>query len=403
MGVTPPARPVGRTPVATGDKPSATKLTLGQRVLTALPRLQPRSTTANDTPGGQHGGGTPGPPAKTAATKTGAAKGTATKTGAAKGTVTKTGAAKGTATKTAAAKTGGTATGATRRTATATAATAGVDTQAATTDRTTRTSPSRGAAAGTSESGSPAGGAQATDPTLARGATTAPQPLGARLRAGLLKPAPTTPSASGKGGSRAPTKADPYPDKSSAELRTWIRTLDDRERLYTLIAAPLGAAVGIVGMIVSLQRNPAVGVKGHASPGSIALVGGVAVVLAVVALVSGLMRKRSFAAFSIMFLGFGASLAGGAFGSIPFLGLGLWLIFRSNKMQKALVSRGESIRQQRTRTSGGGSRGSGSAGARSSTAGSRGRAPRRRRGSEPVAPTPNKRYTPPKPKDDNDR
>ncbi len=390
MGVTPPARPVGRTPVATGDKPSATKLTLGQRVLTALPRLQPRSTTANDTPGGQRGGGPSGTLAKPATTKT---------------AVTRTGAAKGTATKTAAAKTGGATTGAAKGTATKTAATGGADTQAAATDRATRTRPGRGAAAATSEPGSPSGGEQATDRAVAGGGTTAPRPLGARLRAGLLKPAPTTASAAGKGGTRAPTKADPFPDKSSAELRTWIRTLDDRERLYTLIAAPLGAAVGIVGMIVSLQRNPAVGVKGHASPGSIVLVGGVAVVLAAVALVSGLLRKRSFAAFSIMFLGFGASLAGGAFGSIPFLGLGLWLIFRSNKMQKALVSRGESIRQQRTRTSGGGGggRGSGSAGARSSAADSRGRAPRRRRGSEPVAPTPNKRYTPPKPKDDNDR
>ncbi len=345
--MTPPDRPAERTPTTTPTRRPAAKLTLGQRVLTKLPKLQPGTGgTASRQPAGK------APEVSTPSAKAPAKR------------------------------------------------PAG------------RPAPSPGG--GSSRGGPPGGGPSRGDTgggdKADAGGAPATKPLGARLRDSLIKPAPGT-SAPGGGAKRQPTKADPFPDKSSEELRSQIRTLDDRERLYTLIAAPLGAAVGITGMIVTLQRNPAVGVKGHQSPSSILLVGAIAIALAVLALVGGLLRKRSFAAFSLMFLGFGASLAGGSFAALPFLGLGLWFIFRSNKMQKALVSRGDHPRQQRARAGGGtrsgaAARGGGAnrraAAARSGSAAPEGRQRRVRRGKAPaqVGPPPNKRYTPPKPKAD---
>lgn len=325
------------------DNPEAPpKLTAGQRLLLLLPKLQREEPRSGHPQGGQ-------------ATPTGRAKqGAGAKTGAA---------AKGGA----AAKTG----------------TGGVKPG---TDR----SANGAAAAGTN--GSANGSAVRPGGSRAEGTTEdspAPRaPLGTRLRDSMLKPKPEP--AVGPSG-KAPTKADPFPDKSSAELRNWIKYLDDRERLYTLMAAPIAAILGITQLVVSLRDNPATGKK-HVSPEEIVILGVVVLAMSIAVLVSGLIRRRSFAIFALFFVGFGLDAGLSIFGVIPFWGLGGWMFLRSSKMQRSLTTRGDHPRQQ--------SRRGGRAGQARGAAGSGGTGRRRKKAPEPVGPAPNKRYTPRKPKED---
>lgn len=248
---------------------------------------------------------------------------------------------------------------------------------------------------GTSTNGSAVNG-KANGKTSGKATTpvetaTPPPTLGARLRDSMLKPKPE-PKVGPSG--KAPTKADPYPDKSSAELRDWIKYLDDQERLYTLMAAPIAAILAITSLFIGLRDDPAVGAKNHVSPDTIVIEGLVVLALSVAVLVSGLIRRRSFAMFALAFVGFGMdSTVLSVFGVIPFWGLAGWMFMRSSRMQRALTTRGDHPRQVRGRSGGSGGR----AGSRPS--GSAGRS-RRKKAPEPVGPPPSKRYTPPKPKDD---
>lgn len=203
--------------------------------------------------------------------------------------------------------------------------------------------------------------------------------FGGRLRDSLLKPKPAP--AAGKSG-KAPTKQDPFPDKSSAELRHWMKFLNDQERLFTLLAAPLGALLAITGIVVGLHDNPAVGQKLHQAPSTIVIMGVVAVALSVAVLVAGIFRRRSFAVFALFFVGFAAETDLDILAVLPFWGLAFWMFMRSSKMQRSLTSRGDHPRQQRSRSGG------------PTAAGSR----RRSKAPEPAGPPANKRYTPPRPK-----
>ncbi|MFC0082797.1 hypothetical protein ACFFRE_11715 [Aciditerrimonas ferrireducens] len=212
---------------------------------------------------------------------------------------------------------------------------------------------------------------------------------GATGRGATKAPAATSTAPKARGASgRQPTKQDPYPQLSSAELQEWIKRLDDRERLFALLAAPLGAALGITVMLVSLHVNPPVGAKGHEDPSTIVTDGVIAIAFAIVVLISALVRRRSFTVFALLFLGYGS----GIYGLVPFWGLAGWLFFRSYKMQRALTARGEHPRQlraqqqRRKKAAGPGQRAGG------------GLLGRKQPAPEPAGPGPNRRYTPPKPR-----
>lgn len=229
-------------------------------------------------------------------------------------------------------------------------------------------------------------------------AAAAPASFGTRLRDSLLKPKPA-PKRGANG--KVPTKQDPFPDKTSAELKRWLKHLDDQERMLTLVAAPLAAVISVAGIFYRLGSNPAAGKTGYIAPSTIMTLGGVGVALAIAVLAGGLTRRRSFAVFALFFAGFPISFTLGIFGVLPFWGLGFWLFQRSSKMQRSLTHRGDHPRQQRGRGGGTGraSGGRTSAGRAGATSGrSRGK-----KAPEPAGPTPNKRYTPPKPREETDR
>lgn len=234
-----------------------------------------------------------------------------------------------------------------------------------------------------------------------------PQSFGQRLRTSFLKPPPAQAGATGSG--KVPTKADPYPDVRTADLQHQIKWLDDRERLFTLLAAPLGAIVGIVGTVVAIQSNPGLHQKGHASTDTLLIYGVVAIAFAIATLISGLTRRRSFAVFSLLFMGYDSTTTG-VYALPLFWGLAGWLFYKSYKMQRSLTARGAHPRQLRNKPAS--SRGQGSSSARgrpaagrsgpssrtSGTTGRRGGGWGRRKSNEPTLVA-NRRYTPPKPKD----
>jgi len=350
-----------------GTSPKA-KLTLSQRVLTALPRL-PEPKPADQPPE------TKTQPPATPRTKP--------------------------------ARTAGENSGERRKPATNTDR--GSDTKVTTgsggrSDTKVKTGSNRALQSGTSSSPS---AAPDLDTVVGTPVSANPPGFSQRLRASFLKPsAAPTPTAPG---GKVPTKADPYPDVRTADLQHQIKWLDDRERLFTLLAAPLGAIVGIVGTVVAIQTNPAVGHKGHATTDTLLIYGVVAIVFAIATLISGLTRRRSFAVFSLLFMGYDSTTTG-VYALPLFWGLAGWLFYKSYKMQRSLTARGAHPRQLRNKPAS--SRGSASSSARARPAGARaasagrtagpaagkgGGFGRRRKPSEPTLVA-NRRYTPPKPK-----
>jgi hypothetical protein len=206
---------------------------------------------------------------------------------------------------------------------------------------------------------------------------------GSRLRDAFLKPAPApaAKTSSGTGG----TRADPYPDQSTEELRRSMKYLDDRERRVALFIGPLLAALDLALMQVTLHDNPAVGHKNHADPSTIVALGVGSAVLAVVVLVAAYYRRRSFTIFALLFAGYG----GGIVTMIPSWIVAGWLFIHFNRIQKVVVSRtgGPAAARQRAAQARADRNGSG-----------RPRLGSRRDKTPPVpaGPEKNKRYTPPK-------
>src|SRR5579884_2757924 len=112
--------------------------------------------------------------------------------------------------------------------------------------------------------------------------------LGERLRSAFLKPEPP-PDPAGKG-------AKPSID----ELRTTAKSMDDKERLVGLFAAPCAAAIGFLVIAALVANDPAAKLpNGHPNRlhVSVALYHEVFVVLLVMALAmlgTALLRKRMF-------------------------------------------------------------------------------------------------------------
>ncbi len=203
-------------------------------------------------------------------------------------------------------------------------------------------------------------------PNGSNGSTT-----GSRLRDAFTKPA--------TGNAKSPSSV--YADMSVPELRESMKYLNPQERRIALAAGPLLAVLDLIATAVTIHDNPALGHKGHFDPGTQLVIGVASAVIALMVLVAAYYRRRSFTLFALLFCGYG----GGLTTMIPAWFLAGWLFIHFNRMQKVVV-----------RKTGG------PAGARQAAAKARAERSPARRGSrqktpEPVGPSPNKRYTPPKP------
>jgi hypothetical protein len=188
--------------------------------------------------------------------------------------------------------------------------------------------------------------------------------LSDRLSAAMLKP--EDPDVKAARASKGP--------KTVEELEAIVRSADDKERLVGLLAAPFAGIIGIL-VIASLIANdpPALLKNGkanalHVSVGIYHELELVLLGLAVLMVVTALLRKRLYlgivlalyglAVFNLHYWGFG----------IPFVMFGAWLLVRSYRLQRELrEANGEGPSTRGTRRGG--------------TSGNRPRA--------------NKRYTPP--------
>jgi len=242
--------------------------------------------------------------------------------------------------------------------------------------------PARGAAGRNGTSGN--GSSSTADREVVRpDAVSSPRPAttGSRLRDALLKPAPAA------GGQRAgAARPNPYADAGVDELRRKMKYLDDRERRIALFVGPLMAALDIAIMFVGLHGDPTHG-KNHVSPANYYTLGIGSAVLALVVVVAAYYRRRSFTIFALLFSGYG----GGLVTMLPSWVTAGWLFVRFNKMQRALTVKtgGPAGRQGASRQRP--ASGRAEANGRPRLGSKRAKAP------EPAGPSPNKRYTPPKP------
>lgn len=204
----------------------------------------------------------------------------------------------------------------------------------------------------------------------------------------------------------AAARPNPYGDWKPDQLRRAMKYLDDRERRLAITAGPLLIGLNIALTFVTLHNNHKY-INGklnkvYESPSTILALGIGSAVVAVIVVVSAVVRRRSFTIFSLLFAGYG----GGPITLLPAWGLAGWLFIRFNRMQKTLrATEGGASRPARGRA---GSRSASGRGrvpanprvaARAGAAAGRDRVAARRRGKEPATPgpTPSKRYTPPKP------
>jgi hypothetical protein len=216
-------------------------------------------------------------------------------------------------------------------------------------------------------------------------------------------------------GSRGARPARGAPSGMTAEELTHvIKRIDDREQFLAYATAGLGLIVGIILTAIAVHLYGPVHAKNHQSVGFIIFFeGGARVLFSALVAVAAWRRRRSFVAFSLLFLG---TVMGFLF-ALPFWALGLWMIFRVLKLQRELAtltgspgrSRPEPVRTRgreaaaarqeardarvAARRSGGtsGAKGAGRVG------GTAGTGRRGKKAPEPTGPSPNKRYTPPKP------
>jgi hypothetical protein len=183
----------------------------------------------------------------------------------------------------------------------------------------------------------------------------------------------------------APARAHPDDDKSPAELEHMIKRIDARERKFALFAAPIGAAFGVALTVAALRSHS------KDLTGLILYEGVVPVVFAALVLIAVRTRRRSFVAFSLIFMGLPVLPYG-----ILFAGLGIWMILRAQKWQRILTAK---TGRPRARSTGASAKGSRTSVRDASTRGSAAASARRRKRREPEVkgPSPSKRYTPPKP------
>jgi hypothetical protein len=121
-------------------------------------------------------------------------------------------------------------------------------------------------------------------------------------------------------------------DRTVEELQDAMGRSDDKERAIGLVAAPLAAIVGIIISSATIQNA-----KDHHNSTTVYVeLTYVILIMAVLILVSSLLRKRLFqgvtmalfglAVFNLRFWGFG----------VPFLLAGAWYLVRAYRLQQAL-------------------------------------------------------------------
>jgi hypothetical protein len=158
-------------------------------------------------------------------------------------------------------------------------------------------------------------------------------------------------------------------DRSPEELQEIVRHTDEKERAIGLIAAPLAAALAFVIIDTLVKNDPAIGMKNYVNPSLYHSLLFVLLGLAVITLVSALLRKRLFLGIALALYGLAVfNLHYWGFG-VPFLLAGAWYLVRTYRLQQEL------------KRATGGAGGSGRPKGAAPTNGAR--------------PRPNKRYTPP--------
>jgi hypothetical protein len=123
-------------------------------------------------------------------------------------------------------------------------------------------------------------------------------------------------------------------DRTAEELRYEIRRSDDKERAIGLIAGPVAAIVGI--LISSAQLNYAR--SHHQSTNVYVELTYLLLLLAVLIVVSSLLRKRLFQGITLVLFGLAVfqlhySYIGFA---VPFVLAGAWYLVRAYRLQQAL-------------------------------------------------------------------
>jgi hypothetical protein len=177
-------------------------------------------------------------------------------------------------------------------------------------------------------------------------------PLKERLRDAVVKPARPGEASNSKG-SDGPKSVD--------ELETAARTLDDKERLIGVLAAPLAAIITVVVIANLIANDPVARLKnGSLNPRHVSVslyheLAGVLVALTVLILIMTLLRKRMFLGLAMALFGLAVfDLHGFGFG-IPFILGGSWYLVRAYRIhQDQLVATGvKSARPSSPRKSGG--------------------------------------------------
>ena len=121
-------------------------------------------------------------------------------------------------------------------------------------------------------------------------------------------------------------------DRSVEELEATIARSDDKERAIGLVAAPLAALIGIIISSASIDyaRNH------HQSTTVYVELTYMILLMAVLILVTSLLRKRLFQGITLAIYGLGVvNLHYWGFG-IPFLIAGAWYLVRAYRLQQAL-------------------------------------------------------------------
>ena len=130
----------------------------------------------------------------------------------------------------------------------------------------------------------------------------------------------------------ADDKKNATDDRSVEELEHTIARSDDKERAIGLVAAPLAALVGIIISSASIDyaRNH------HQSTTVYVELTYMILLMAVLILVTSLLRKRLFQGITLAIYGLGVvNLHYWGFG-IPFLLAGAWYLVRAYRLQQAL-------------------------------------------------------------------
>jgi hypothetical protein len=147
----------------------------------------------------------------------------------------------------------------------------------------------------------------------------------------------TTRSNEGRAPAKGAGPAKGTSGMSKDELVSAIKRINDQERKIGLFIAPVGAVLGILLTIVAIHTNPAVGHKDHVSQSVLVWEGVARIVLSAVVALAALSRRRSFLGFALLFLGtsFGSPIVALPFWFVG--GWLIWRAFKWQKELAAIT------------------------------------------------------------------